>query len=687
MGQVWAAEDTRLKREVALKVLPPELADDDELRLRFQREAKAVAALDHPNIVAVHSLESATTDEATTHFITMQLVEGRTLGELIPEEGMQVDRFFDIARPLTDALCAAHRQGITHRDLKPSNIMVGNDGRVRVLDFGLAKPGRAAGSEDETIDGQASSEALTRYGTVLGTAPYMSPEQAMGRSVDPRSDIFSLGVVFHELIAGRRPFQGDNLAELLSAILRDPAPRLGDLRDDLPHGLSGLVARCLKKRPGERFQTAQDLHADLSSIEPAPTGSTRPLSKPSSGYADSRSSFVAARDRPSLAVVPFANLSDDPEQDHFAMGLWADINSDLVKISGLVLISQMSTQFYADKEVSPQQVASELGVRYVLLGTVRKAGNRIRITAELVDSHTGEPVWSDRFDGEIDNLFDLQDQITEEIVTALDVELVHGEASRIYRRSLKDPRARELFYRALPLIFSEHRESLRDAQHRLMEAARVEPSSPVPPTFAAWSHFWDARMGGRDAEATLARAAELAERAIELEDPSGMAQMLKGTIHLMRREHDQALEAAEVALEHRPSCPWAFALKGNIYNYTGRPAEAVDLAKYALLLTPLFATPFPAVLATGHYLCDQPTEAVEAARGAVELSPDHLEAHVMLTAALAATGSIEEADDARQELLRIREAFSLEDFAETQPFRDPADLESMLSDLRAAGLG
>ncbi len=511
----------------------------------------------------------------------------------------------------------------------------------------------------------------------------------MGRSIDPRTDIFSLGVIFHELLAGSRPFRGETFAELLSSILRDPEPRLSDVRAEVPQDLSNLVARCLAKQPDRRFQTARELLEELSDIgleATAQIAQTSPTLIPSSRRHSSWSSSALPADRPTLAVVPFANLSDDPGQDDFARGLWADINSDLVKISGLILISQMTTQYYADKDVTPQQVASELGVRYVLLGTVRKAGHRVRITAELVDAQTGEPTWSDRFDGELDDLFALQDEITEEIVTALDVKLVHGEASRIYRRSLTNPRARALFYRALPQVFAEQRENVQNAQNLLLEAARLEPDSPTPPTFAAWSFFWEARMGGREADAALARAAELAERGIELKDASGMAQMLKGTVHLMRREHDQALEAAEMALEHRPSCPWAFALKGNIYNYTGRPDEAIDLAKYALLLTPLFATPYPAVLATGQYLCDQPARAVETAREAIELSPEHLEAHVVLTAALAAAGSVDDAEEARRELLRLREAFSLEEFAEGQPFRNPKDLERMLADLRTAGM-
>ena len=699
MGQVFAAEDTRLKRQVALKILLPEVANDPDRRERFQREAEAVAALDHPNIVTIYSIETATRepphDEEPIHFITMQLVEGKTLGELIPERGLPLERFFQMVLPLADALSAAHRKGITHRDLKPNNIMVGEDGRVWILDFGLAKFHQAEAGTQESISQEAHTEALTRDGTVLGTVPYMSPELAKGLAVDSRTDIFSLGVIFHEILSGRRPFRGDTVAELISAILRDTPESVSELSSELPPRIGRIVRRCLEKAPDDRYQTARDLHSDLKDLrqesETSPGAVTAASGQRVSGSFDqasgSRSGSLSIPTKPSLAVLPFVNLSDDPEQDYFAAGLSADINADLVKISGLFLISQTTTQLYANKTVNPQEVGGELGVRHIVVGTVRKAGNKIRITAQLVDTQTGEPIWADRFDGNLDDLFALQDEITEQIVTALDVELVHGEGSRITRRSIKNPKARDLFYRALPLALGQKREGIQEGRRLLAEAAQIEPDSPVPSVWTAWSHFFEARSGlSHSPKESLDSAVALADKSIELGDPSGMAHMLKGALHLMQHEHEKALEASEKALTDRPSCPWAFALKGHIYNYTGRPSEAIDLARQAIRLTPLFPPLFPAVLATGHYLCEQPEEAIDAARGAIELSPDNLEAHVMLAGALAAAGHPDEADSPLQEIRRIKKDFSLDGFAESQPFREPADLDRMLADLRAAGL-
>jgi len=367
MGQVYAAEDTKLKRQVALKILPPEVADDPDLRERFQREAEAIAAIDHPNIVTVYSIETITPERPDgaepIHFITMQLIEGKTLDDLIPQAGLPLERFLEIAMPLADALSAAHHKGITHRDLKPTNIMIGKDGRARILDFGLAKLHRAEDGTEVSGSDEARTEGLTRDGAFLGTAPYMSPEQAKGLAVDSRTDIFSLGIIFHEILSGRRPFQGDTLSELVSAILRDSPESVSELSRKLPPRLGRIVHRCLEKTPDVRYQTARDLHSDLKDLrqdsQTSPEAVT-PASRQSSSASlhqagTSRSGSLSIPTKPSLAALPFVNLSDDPEQEYFAAGLWADINADLVKISGLFLISQTTTQLYANKEVSPQE--------------------------------------------------------------------------------------------------------------------------------------------------------------------------------------------------------------------------------------------------------------------------------------------------------------------------------------------
>ena len=262
MGEVYRATDTKLGRDVALKVLPAEMAESPERLERFQREARALAALDHPGIVTVYSVEEAD----GVHFLTMQLVEGQPLDQLIPEGGMPLERLVEIGAGLTDALAAAHDKGIVHRDLKPANVMVSKDGRVKVLDFGLAKV--AAGSEGEARGSQLETEMKTREGVVMGTVPYMSPEQVAGRPVDHRTDVFSLGVILYEMSSGRRPFEGGSSAELASAILRDAPRPLRELRADLPDALAGIAQRCLVKEAGgrpQRVHAVRDVLCALSS--------------------------------------------------------------------------------------------------------------------------------------------------------------------------------------------------------------------------------------------------------------------------------------------------------------------------------------------------------------------------------------------------------------------------------------
>src|SRR5271156_3954392 len=291
MGEVYRATDTKLGRDVALKVLPAEMAQDPERLARFRREAKALAQLDHPNIITIYAVEECD----GIHFLTMQLVEGLPLDRLIPQGGLPVERIFEIAGALGDALAAAHEKGIVHRDLKPPNVMISNDGRVKVLDFGLAKDIRTASQSDATL----TSDSRTQLGMVMGTPAYMSPEQTSGRPLDHRTDIFSLGVLLHEMATGRRPFEGTSSAELVSAILRDTPASITDARPDLPGDLARIVRRCLEKDPRHRVQTARDVSNEFRDLarqtsqksSPAKTSTARGVATADSGAARTDQGF------------------------------------------------------------------------------------------------------------------------------------------------------------------------------------------------------------------------------------------------------------------------------------------------------------------------------------------------------------------------------------------------------------
>ena len=330
MGQVYRAHDPSLDRDIAIKVLPKKLAAEPETLRRFRREAKAVAALNHPNVVTIHAVE----EWDGVHFISMELVAGQPLSEVIAKGPLPIERIFNVFTSLADALTAAHARGITHRDLKPANVMVTDDGRVKVLDFGLAKFGGTGGGLEAT-----RSIGLTRDGVIVGTFPYMSPEQVEGKPVDHRSDLFSLGVVMYEAATGRRPFRGESGPALMSAILRDMPPSACDLRANLPTSVAHLIDRCLQKSPGERCQAAAELLRELRAARTAhESGATVPTA-----------SNPERKPEKSIAVLPFANMSPDPENEFLADGISEEIINTLGQIEGLRVAARGSAFSFKGK--------------------------------------------------------------------------------------------------------------------------------------------------------------------------------------------------------------------------------------------------------------------------------------------------------------------------------------------------
>ncbi|NIN73071.1 MAG: protein kinase, partial [Gemmatimonadetes bacterium] len=467
------ARDASLGREVALKVLPPEVARDRARLERFQREARAVAALNHPNIVTLYSVEEAD----GVHFLTMELVEGKAMGQLIPTGGITLDRFLDLAIPLADALRAAHERGITHRDLKPANIMVDTEGRVKVLDFGLAKL-RAETSPPELS--QLPTEALTQEGLVVGTVPYMSPEQVEGRAVDHRSDIFSLGIVLYEMVAGERPFRGDSSAALVSSILRDTPPLVTDLKAEHPAELGRIVRRCLEKDPSHRFQTALDVRNELEDLQKevvigkAVGARPRVAPEPAAGPAPVFRHrwpipvvlavlaavvgiyWMTTRIPPrpagapqitSLAVLPLENLSGDPEQEYFADGMTEALITDLAKIGTLKVIARASVMPFKEASRPLPEIAQQLGVEGLITGAVLRSGGQIRITAQLIDAASQEHLWADRYEKELRDVLLIQSQIVEAIAGEIELALTPQEQHRLGRAPTIDPQAHDAYLR------------------------------------------------------------------------------------------------------------------------------------------------------------------------------------------------------------------------------------------------
>ena len=454
MGEVYLAEDTKLKLQVALKVLPVEMASDEARLERFQREAETVAALDHPNIVTMYSVE----EDQGIHFLTMSYIDGKRLDQIVPEGGLSLDRIFDIAVPLADALSAAHEKGITHRDLKPANIMVNEEGRVKVLDFGLAKlheGSPVAAGEDEP------TRALTQEGLVVGTVPYMSPEQVEGKGVDQRTDIFSFGILLYEMATGRRPFGGENSAQVVSALLRDDPPSVAEVKADLPFHLSRIARHCLEKDPKKRFQSALDLRNELETLkQEVASGQIRPASsstvmaaqpqagKPKwlwpavaagallllivgwmvmrggteSGHGGAGTE-AGADAKPSVAVLYFDNLTGDEDMNWLRTGLADMLVTDLSQLTGVRVVgTDRVYQILKDLDMldesitsaeTVQEVADQADVKTVLLGSFVKVGDTLRISVKVQDADTGEIIGTERAEGPGgDNLFVLVDSLS-----------------------------------------------------------------------------------------------------------------------------------------------------------------------------------------------------------------------------------------------------------------------------------
>src|SRR6266852_1434612 len=419
MGVVYEAEDSRLGRKVAVKFLPAEMASDTQLLERFQREARAASALNHPNICTIHAIEQ----HERQHFIVMELLEGQTLAQLMGRQPFEIEKLLGMASQIADALESAHAKGIVHRDIKPANIFVTPRGQVKILDFGLAKMERIAGagagaahaSQMETL---LASDELTKAGAAVGTVSYMSPEQARGQLVDARTDLFSLGTVLYQMATGTLPFQGDTSAVIFDAILnRDPVPPV-QVNPALPAEFGRILDKALEKDRNLRCQTATELKTDLNRLK-------RDLGSGSKHAAESSDTRAgnARQSAKSVAVLYFENLSGVKEDEYLRDGITEDIITELSKIKGLNTFSRPTVLAYRDKQVTAAQIGQQLRAGFVLAGSLRRAGNRLRINAQLVDTHTDFPLWSERYDREMKDVFEVQDEIARKIAEALRITL------------------------------------------------------------------------------------------------------------------------------------------------------------------------------------------------------------------------------------------------------------------------
>ena len=552
MGVVYKARDSHLDRFVALKVLPPEKVSDAERKRRFVREAKAASALNHPNIITVYDIDQ----DCGTAFIAMECVAGQTLGQLIAQ-GLSMKEVVKYAVQIADALAATHAIGIVHRDLKPANVMVTETGLVKVLDFGLAKLTEAAiGPEDAT----RTERQFTELGAVVGTAAYMSPEQAEGRLVDARSDLFSFGTVLYEMLSRRRAFAGLSHMVVLAAVLHDePAP----LGGDVPFRLEQVVKRCLRKKPEERYRSAGELKQALEEAALAPA----PLS--------------------SIAVLPFANLSAEKENEYFSDGLAEDIIDGLAKVPGLRVIARTSAFAFRDKDVSVREIGTTLDVGHVLEGSLRKAGSRIRVTAQLIRTSDQSHLWSERYDREMTDVFAIQDDISHAIVEKLRVQLAPGRP--LLKRPTGNLEAYNLFLKGRHCIFRATPEWLAKGKEYVERAIALDPGYVV--AYIGLAHYYgiSSATGFVASSETLPRIRSAVLMALKLDntlaEAHAMLGMVRGTGDF---DWDGAEREFQRGLELDPASPLCHYLYGiGCLTPLGRLEDGRSEVLRALELDPL----------------------------------------------------------------------------------------------------